>query len=331
MNMSVSVIIPVYNAASFVSEAVESALAQPETAEIVLVEDGSPDNSWEVCKALTEKYEKVHLYRHPGGVNRGACASRNLGMEKSTCGYIAFLDADDFYLPGRFQVAARIFEANPDCDGVYEAIGIYFNDKAGKQRWLSSNMSRVQITTITKYISSEDLFRTLAKGGAGHIHLNGLVIKRNVLRNSGYINEKLLSMHEDTDFVVRLAAVGKLLPGRLDEPVAMRRVHGENRISAPRSSSSVFRDRMKMWMATYDWCKKQVHKEKRQLIFKRMMGDYIREKPGIIGMMRLPPAIQDRVKLLLWLFEYPKAVLEEAYWKEMIPVFIWNAFKSTKV
>ena len=66
--MNISVIIPVYNAAKFVEEAVESALAQPETSEVILVEDGSPDNSFEVCRALTEKYPKVTLMQHPGGV-----------------------------------------------------------------------------------------------------------------------------------------------------------------------------------------------------------------------------------------------------------------------
>ena len=52
MEFKVSVIIPVYNAAPFVRQAVESALAQPETAEVVLVEDNSPDNSLEICQQL---------------------------------------------------------------------------------------------------------------------------------------------------------------------------------------------------------------------------------------------------------------------------------------
>ena len=50
--MQVSVVTPVYNAAPFIAEAIESALMQPETAEVVLVEDGSPDDSLRVCQEL---------------------------------------------------------------------------------------------------------------------------------------------------------------------------------------------------------------------------------------------------------------------------------------
>jgi len=53
----VSIIIPVYNAANYVTQAVESTLTQPETAEIILIEDGSSDGSLQVCQDLAQKYE----------------------------------------------------------------------------------------------------------------------------------------------------------------------------------------------------------------------------------------------------------------------------------
>ena len=126
----VSVVIPVYNAAAFVTQAVESALAQPEVREVVLVEDCSPDDSLAVCRQLAEKYPQVNLFQHPGGVNRGAGPSRNRGITKSTCPFIAFLDADDFYLPGRFAAARSVFERQADCDGVYDAVGMYYKTKS---------------------------------------------------------------------------------------------------------------------------------------------------------------------------------------------------------
>ena len=107
MEFRISVIIPVYNAADFVANAVQSALDQPETVEVLLIEDGAPDNSLEVCQALTEQYETVRLYRHSGGVNLGAGASRNLGMQNSTEDFIAFLDADDFWLPYHLRTYPR--------------------------------------------------------------------------------------------------------------------------------------------------------------------------------------------------------------------------------
>src|SRR5690348_1774976 len=91
---NVAVVIPVYNAADYIAKAVESALLQPEVSEVVLVEDRSPDNSLQICQELVGQNAKVKLFRHPNGENRGAAASRNLGVRMSSAPYIAFLDAD---------------------------------------------------------------------------------------------------------------------------------------------------------------------------------------------------------------------------------------------
>jgi len=319
VDFSVSVVVPVYNAARFVTEAVESALAQPETAEVILVEDASPDNSLGVCRSLTEKYDKVRLYQHPGGVNRGAGPSRNLGMERSTCGFIAFLDADDYYLPGRFSRAGSIFNSNPDCDAVYDAVGIHFEDDMAKQRWLASNMAVVQMTTMTRNVPPEDLFGVLTKGGSGHIHLDGLVIKRSILEASGDMNDEIAdTLHEDTDFILKLAAVGRMLPGSIDKPVAMRRAHAENRVSAPRSAASVYRDKMRLRVATYRWCRKAGLRDHQRLSFKRMLMTCEREKPlsrGVLG--RAGKSAQAVLKLVSWPLDCADVLRERQYWYEL--------------
>ena len=157
MSIQISIIIPVFNAAAYVAQAVESALAQPETAEVILVEDNSIDRSLEVCQDLAARHENVHLLRHPGGINRGAGPSRNLGMKESRCPYIAFLDADDYYLPGRFSVPAQLFAEDSACDGVYEAVGIHFEDESARQRWQESNMAHVRLTTLNHRIPHLEL------------------------------------------------------------------------------------------------------------------------------------------------------------------------------
>ena len=130
--MEISVIIPVYNAEQYVHDAVQSALKQPETSEVLLVEDCSPDNSLKICRELEKKYKKVKLLRHPGGKNLGAGASRNLGIKKAGFDFIAFLDADDYYLDERFCKAGELFKSFPDIDGVYESVGVDFLSETGK-------------------------------------------------------------------------------------------------------------------------------------------------------------------------------------------------------
>lgn len=316
MSISISVIIPVYNAAAFLTQAVESALAQPETEEVILVEDHSSDNSLEVCRALVRQHPQVRLYQHPGGVNRGAGPSRNLGMQRSTAAYIAFLDADDFYLPGRFSATAGILAANPGCDGVYEAVGIHFEDEQGRQRWLGSTMGTVRMTTLDRIVPAQDLFRVLMKGGSGHIHLDGLVIKHSLLEKTGYMNEAIAdTLHEDTDFILRAAAVGSLLPGRLDQPIAIRRAHAANRVSAQRSSASIYRDHMRQRVATWRWCSAKGLKEHEHLAFKRMLVECVYHKP-------VPAWIKGEdarrfTRLLTWIFDQPQVVLQPYYWQEL--------------
>jgi glycosyltransferase involved in cell wall biosynthesis len=248
----VSVIIPVYNAERFINRAVESALAQPETAEVLLIEDGSSDNSLGVCEQLTANDKKVKLLRHPNGENRGAGASRNLGMRAVREEFIAFLDADDYFLPGRFRQAIEVFTSDPTCEGVYEAVGMHVVDSTALLRWETAGRQVKQLQTMSKGLSPSTLAKALLKGSDGYFHLDGLVFKKEALQRSGLMNEDL-RLHQDTEFIMRLAMTARLLPGSLDEPVAMWRVHPANRISAPRSRGVQYRDRMNYWRSLYRW------------------------------------------------------------------------------
>ncbi len=317
MEFRVSVVIPVYNAGPFVRQAVESALAQTETAEVVLVEDKSPDDSLAVCQQLTREYPQVRLFRHPGGVNRGAGPSRNLGITNSTCPYIAFLDADDFYLPGRFAMVQQVFKEHPECDGVYEAVGMHFEDEEGKSRWLESDMAGIRMTTMEAGIPPEELYAALTRGGHGHIHLNGLLIRRDVLSRSGLMDESIAdTLHEDTDWVLRLAAVSNLYPGSMVEPTSMRRVHSQNRVSAQRSAESIQRDRMRLRLATYSWMRKHGTTAQRDLAFRRLLRQWL--SYPVVGGNR-----QELARLVAFPFHYPAAFGERAFWREG-----WETFKA---
>ncbi len=149
MGYEVSVIIPVYQAGDFLEDSVRSALAQPETAEVILIEDGSKDNSLALCKKLASQYKRVKLFQHHKGKNKGAAASRNLGISKASKEFIAFLDADDFFGENRFAESKRILSSDPSVDGVYEATGSYFQEtrKYGQQ-----------LTTLSEIVPPENLF-----------------------------------------------------------------------------------------------------------------------------------------------------------------------------
>lgn len=105
---SVSVIIPVYNASKTLKRAVTSAVNDPLVIEVIMVEDGSTDNSLQLCYELRDEFSKIHVFKHPNGVNKGASASRNLGVAKARGSWIQFLDADDELLPGKIATQLKL-------------------------------------------------------------------------------------------------------------------------------------------------------------------------------------------------------------------------------
>lgn len=309
--MKVSVITPVYNAAEFVTHAVESALAQPEVAEVLLIEDGSPDNSLEVCQGLAAKYEKVRLLRHPNGENRGAGASRNLGMQNASCEYIAFLDADDYYLPGRFNSTKNIFESDLSCEGVYEAIGMHVDDDFAFERWKKSGKSEITLHTVNTYIKPENLPDALMTNQHGSFSIDGLTIRKGVLRKSGLMNETLI-LHQDTDFIIRAAITARLLPGKCDQPVAMWRVHNQNRSSAPRSQHQELKNKMAYWLSLYSWSKTNSTEDFHLLIRKRII-DFLKVHKYFLKFPRnLIPTRLIFFFRLLRLIKYPEIIFDFA-------------------
>ncbi len=262
--MRISVIIPVYNAARYVERAVRSALDQPDTAEIILVEDGSPDGSLELCRRLADAHANVRLVRHPDGRNHGAGASRSLGVLAAQGEWIAFLDADDFFLPGRFTTACRLIEADPSLDGVCDCVGVHYDTEKGRER--AEATGRHLVITFDRPVGPEEMFAAhMPVGEIGYFHLNGLVVRRSAVMRAGLFCPQL-RLHQDTEFAVRLTAVARLTTGVLDPPVALRGMHDTNRISADRSVMQRYWCRVMMYKYLYRWGRRELEPERLALL-----------------------------------------------------------------
>lgn len=229
--MKISVITPVYNAEKYVTQAVESALQFDEVHEVILVEDQSPDNALEVCKKLAEQYDRVKLYQHPDKKNHGAGASRNLGIENSTGDFIAFLDADDYYLPNRFDAEKELFK-KPEVDAVYGALGVHYYSEKAKEQYYSLFEDR--LTTVYKKHVPEEVFpgQINMKGSFGLFSIDALTIRKNSLMDKVKpLFKTHLRLHQDTELLFRSSYYLSFYPGILDQAVAMRGVHESNRIT----------------------------------------------------------------------------------------------------
>ncbi|MGE8555238.1 MAG: glycosyltransferase family 2 protein [Chryseobacterium jejuense] len=256
--MKISVIIPVYNAEKYVSQAVESALQFDEVCEIILVEDKSPDRALEVCKQLTENYDRVKLYQHPDKGNHGAGPTRNLGIEKSSGDFIAFLDADDYFLPNRFDAEKELFK-KPEVEGVYGALGVHYYTEKAKEQYYSLFGDR--LTTVYKRHEPKDVFpgQIYMLGSFGLFSIDALTIRRDSLvKKMDFLFKSSLRLHQDTEFLFRLSYYLNLYPGILDKAIAVRGVHEDNRITLVDSKKiNPATTRVLLWKEVDEWAENE--------------------------------------------------------------------------
>lgn len=103
----VSVIMPVYNGAAYIQKAVDSVWKQEVPLELLVIDDCSTDNTKDTLTSY-EKRDNFHYFHND--TNRGAAASRNLGVCKAKGRYIAYLDADDWWAEGKLQAQLEVME-----------------------------------------------------------------------------------------------------------------------------------------------------------------------------------------------------------------------------
>lgn len=299
--LKISVIIPVYNAATLLRKAVESAVSLHEVKEILLIEDASTDNSLELCRTLQTEYPKVKLFQHPDQGNHGAGATRNLGLEKATQEFIAFLDADDYYLPNRFEAEKEIFR-NEKIEGVFNAIGMEFYSEKGKEEF-QEKFKNIELTTVKKQAEGKELFYGLLgldNSFGTFFHLNGLTVRTESIRKNSLKFNESLRVHQDSDFIIKLAWHCHLTSGNITDAVAMRGVHDDNRITKITLYSEKYNRRQALlWNSLYDWSDgKEISKAYSEHILLKKKSFDLSLNRGVTKYLNLAAAIVKNPKIL---------------------------------
>lgn len=216
--MEVSVIMPVHNAAPFLHRGIQSVLDQPEVVELIAINDASTDHSGEILKLWSEKDDRIIVF-HTGGTHpRGPSVARNIGIQKSSADFIAFLDADDYYLPGRFKETKSLFSSAELCSVVIEKVqNISSNGYPESSNYLNPNLVG-NYNIMKQLLSFENVF----------VQLAGVSIKRNFLKKI-YFDEKLLFAQDDI-FLLDLSRRLTIQVSNSKRKVAHRLLHGNNSI-----------------------------------------------------------------------------------------------------
>lgn len=215
MHPAVSVVMPVRNGRVYIHEAVESVLSQDfHDLELVVVDDGSTD--WDY-RQLMQLDTRVKVIRLDGA---GVSAARNAGMAASSGQYIAFLDADDVWFPGKLAAQIRYFEARADLGVVFGQFVKWYPDASGAFPPAASLSVNCADLTETEQARSGWLYTRLLMGLL--VGMNTAVIRRNVYDQIGGF-DTTMRIGEDYDFWLRASRVAPM--HSLNGPVALYRIH----------------------------------------------------------------------------------------------------------
>lgn len=186
MSTKISVVIPSYNRAGYIEKAIDSILQQKvENLEIILIDDGSTDDTRELVQ---NKYgNKVQYFYQE---NQGISGARNSGIKKAQGDYVAFLDSDDYWCPGKLEKQMALAEERPEygllascCASIRIDGSFRETNRKGKSGWVL-----------------KDLF------WANFIRTSSVIIRRDCFNRVGLFDDKLKEC-EEYDLWLRMADV----------------------------------------------------------------------------------------------------------------------------
>lgn len=173
--VKISAILPAYNVEKYLGQCIESIINQNIECEIIIVNDGSTDNTLKVAESYKEKYSFIRVFSQE---NCGQSTARNKGIENATGEYLLLLDSDDYLFPDTLNVLYNLCKEN-DLDYI----------KCGWNSFVEGDENNSFLTlpktdSLNKVVTSEKYFCELIKAGYNCLLWNG-IIKRQFLNDIG--------------------------------------------------------------------------------------------------------------------------------------------------
>ncbi|MGL4226321.1 MAG: glycosyltransferase family 2 protein, partial [Rickettsia sp.] len=210
----VSVIIPVYNRINWTIEAIESVLAQThENFEVLVIDDGSTEDISELTE-ICKKDKRIKYFRKE---NEGPSAARNLGIQKATGEYIAFLDSDDLFMPSKIETQLRFMAEN---DRLFSHTSYQRIDEQGKYR-SSVDSGTFFGQLCPQIISYCPIAMPTVMGRAS-------LLQQNLFPNN---------IRSGEDFCVWISIASKNLIGGINKELSKVRITSTNTLSDPKKYS----------------------------------------------------------------------------------------------
>ena len=194
----VSVIVPVYKVEPFLRRCVDSILTQTyQNLEIILVDDGSPDNCGKICDEYAAQDPRVKVIHRENG---GLSAARNTGMENASGEYLAFIDSDDWIEPWSMEIMRKL-AAEHDADIAEAALRYYRPWKPERLYYEGKNTKKVTVYTneqaLKQLYFGPELLNNLSISACTKLYRAQFLKEKNLRFAEGYL-------HEDVEFTPRV-------------------------------------------------------------------------------------------------------------------------------
>lgn len=190
----ISIVMPVYNTANFLENAIMSILNQTyKNWELIVVDDGSTDNSLKICNKMMDKYDNIYVFSQK---NKGVAAARNYGIQKTRGKYVAFLDSDDSYESFFLEKLSSVAEKE-NANVVYCGLNYYREQKVVRQ----SEQLKKKGKIIAEYLE-------LLADQKYPFHVCSILVSRSLLKDSQINFTEGITNGEDTTFLIKLFSKG---------------------------------------------------------------------------------------------------------------------------
>jgi glycosyltransferase involved in cell wall biosynthesis len=199
----VSVVMNFLDEQRFIESAIASVHGQSHDSwELLLVDDGSTDASTGIAKRHAARDPaRVRYLEHADHANRGASAARNLGLAAATGELVAFLDADDVWLPNRLERATALFHTHPAADMVYGRTEYWYSwagDRRGPPDWIQPHGFRANRT-----VAAPDLLVMYLEAEASLPCMGSLTVRREAALACGGFVDEFRGLYDDQAFLAR--------------------------------------------------------------------------------------------------------------------------------
>jgi glycosyltransferase involved in cell wall biosynthesis len=197
--------IPTYNREKYICEAIDSVIAQDyRPIEIIVVDDGSTDNT----KEIVAKYDK-NIVKYFYQKNKGISGARNTCLAEAKGEYLAWLDSDDYYLPGKLTAQMEYLQKHPDCEIVFTKYENFLEN----QNLMDNKIAKISIKNDLKDVNK--------------IHLASSLARKSFYKKCGDFPKEFV-VSEDVFLVMKANFLGINIEHCLDKVYFKRRIHGTN-------------------------------------------------------------------------------------------------------